>query len=111
MFGLNPVATGILLGAVGGPMGMALGGGIGAMYDHAQGQKRDAQKEMHRLTEEGVKNQNAIVEQTFQKRRAAYGLGESAPAEAQPAGLASAQEGSILSDNSQTRTSRINLLG
>lgn len=76
MFGLNPVATGILIGGIGGPMGMAIGGGIGAMYDNAQGMKRDAEKAQRKLETKAVENQNALVNETFQKRKAAFGIGE-----------------------------------
>jgi hypothetical protein len=94
MFGLNPVATGILLGAVGGPVGMGLGAGIGAMYDHAQGQKRDAQKAMHGLQQQGVNNQNALVTENFNKRKDAFGIGEEvAPA---PMGNAASQTGAAM---------------
>lgn len=95
MFGLNPVATGILLGGItAGPMGMALGGGIGAMYDSAQGQQRDAEGARRDLQREGIKNQNAIVADQFNKRKSAFGIGEGA--QKSPMGNAASQSGSVL---------------
>lgn len=102
MFGLNPVATGILLGTVGGPAGIALGAGIGAMYDNAQGQKRDAMKKMNELKQEGVNNQNALVTEAFNKRKNAFGIGEG---ESSPMGNAASQSGAALTSPTSTQNS------
>jgi hypothetical protein len=79
--GLNPTAIGILTGGIlapgaAGPMGALIGGGIGALYDRAQGAVRDGMSAMRKAERAGIANQNAIVEQGYQKLNAARGIGD-----------------------------------
>lgn len=99
---LNPVAIGILtgglLGGAGlGPLGSVIGGGIGAMYDSNQGKMRDAQRNMRKLQGEGIANQNAVVEENYNKRKSAFGIGEKSTS---PMGNAASQTGAILNSPS-----------
>jgi hypothetical protein len=88
--GLNPVATGILTGAIsgaaigfvaGGPVGAAVGataGGIvgGASAEEAQKAKRaglEAQKDANMAA---IDNQNALVADEYNKKKQARGMAE-----------------------------------
>lgn len=77
--GLNPTALGILTGGILAPQvgGALLGGLAGGLYDRAQGAVRDGMSAMRGAERKGIANQNAIVEQGYQKRLGALGIGES----------------------------------
>ena len=109
MFGLNPVATGLLLGRIAGPGGMLIGAGIGALYDNAQGAKRDAISAANTLRKDGVRNANALVEDAYSKKRNAKGLGEaiSTPSAMGATGMGASQTGAILTSTTGNQNSLI----
>lgn len=105
MFGLNPVASGILIGGIGGVFGSVTGGLVGAMKDKADGIVRDATKAQKQQQKVSAQNQNALVEDQYNKKKAARGMGESL---ANPA--ASGMSGSLL-NTSGSGDGLVNLLG
>lgn len=110
--GLNPTALGILTGGIlgGGANGALLagiGGAIGGLYDRAQGAVRDGMSAMRKAERAGIANQNAIVEQGYQKRLGALGIGEKSSNPNPVKGNISSQQGIALDANAEG----VNLLG
>lgn len=107
MFGLNPVASGILVGT--------MTGGLGAYaaysYEAGKEQQREAEKAMRREQGKQVTNANALVQANYDNKKAARGLADSIknPQPGAPLGEVSSQSGSAL--NSVTNPELVNLLG
>lgn len=123
MSGLNPVATGILTGAisggamgfiVGGPTGAAVGataGGImgAASAEEAQKNKRAALKVQKSAVEAGIANQNALVSDQYNKKKAARAIGDTA-ANPSASGMGDTSSGAML--NTMTGNDQlVNVLG
>lgn len=120
--GINPIAMGILTGSVTGaamgfmttgtPMGAVVGAGIGATMGGIQGsetQKKDLaiRKAGNDQYAAGVANQNALMNQEYQKKLQARGIGDMSGGSAPAGGIAS-QSGAALTTPTGSTT---NILG
>lgn len=119
--GFNPVASGILIGSItgaatgflmGGPAGAAVGGiagGIsgGASAEEGEKKRRAGEQAQKQAMINGVKNQNALVEDQYNKKKQASGL-MGAPGSS-ASGLGASQTGAVLT--SVTGNEQVNLLG
>lgn len=119
--GINPIAMGILTGSVsgaamgfmaGGVPGAIIGAGVGATMGGIQGsetQKKDLaiRKAGNDQYAAGVANQNALMNQEYQKKLQARGIGDMSGGSAPAGGIAS-QSGAALTTPTGSTT---NILG
>lgn len=111
--GWSPTVKGIVVGGItamaspfavaGAGLGAAVGGTIGAFKDMAEGRVRDAERMFKQQQNEGIMNQNKLVEANYKKSQQARGLGEGMS----PMGNQASQSGSVLTSVVQGNNSLI----
>lgn len=105
---VSGAAMGFLVGGpVGAGIGAAAGGALAAgSAEEARKKERAGQQAIKQATADGIKNQNALVEQGYQKRKTALGIGSGGnPNPTQ--GAAVSQQGIALNAENEG----VNLLG